>query len=92
MGTETNSKGSSPDQKPRTFAPTPRRVVLLTNDRASEVERVLVEYGAAEAPAANLSADVQRFADEYRGRNVAAEWQGPLGWFRFLWCCKKDGA
>lgn len=86
-----NGKGSSPDQKPATFAPAPRRVVLLVNDRASEVERVLVQYEGAEARAANLAEDVQRFAAEHRGRTVAAEWQGPLGWFRFLWCCKKDG-
>jgi hypothetical protein len=68
---------------------TARRVVLLVEDERSAVERVLVQYGMAEAHTANLAEDVNRFANEYPGRTVAAEWQGPRHWVRFLWCRKE---
>jgi hypothetical protein len=35
-----------------------------------------------------LHDDLQQFAARHRGRQVAAEWLGPLGWTRFLWCRK----
>lgn len=64
----------------------PRRVVLLRDSEDSEVERVLREYHGAEVSGKRLHADVQLLAGEHRGRYVAAEWLGPLGWTRFLWC------
>ncbi len=64
----------------------PRRVVLLRDGEDSGVERVLQEYHGAEVSGNRLHADVQRLAGEHRGRCVAAEWLGPLGWTRFLWC------
>jgi hypothetical protein len=64
----------------------PRRIVLLREGEDSESERVLLEYQGSEVSGKRLHADVQRLADEYRGRLVAAEWLGPLGWTRFLWC------
>jgi len=67
---------------------TPRRVVLLGENQESEVEQILCEYQGSEAHHANLSQEVQRFATEHPGRQVAAEWQGRLGWVRFLWCQK----
>ncbi|MFO0845439.1 MAG: hypothetical protein U0797_24155 [Gemmataceae bacterium] len=65
---------------------TPRRVVLLEAGDDSEVAEVLREYAPAEASGNRLHADVQTFAAERPGRTVAAEWLGPLGWTRFLWC------
>jgi hypothetical protein len=66
----------------------PRRVVLLCGDEAGEVERVLSEYPGDEVSGKRLHADVQRLATEHPGQCVAAEWLGPLGWTRFLWCRK----
>jgi hypothetical protein len=63
-----------------------RRVVLLQDGEGSEVERVLLEYQPTEVSGTRLHADVHRLADEHRGCFVAAEWLGPLGWTRFLWC------
>jgi hypothetical protein len=64
----------------------PRRVVLLSDGEDSTAERVLQEYHGAEVSGKRLHADVHRLASEHRGRYVAAEWLGPLGWTRFLWC------
>jgi hypothetical protein len=64
----------------------PRRVVLLRDGEESEAERVLLEYHGSEVSGKRLHADVQRLAAEHRGRCIAAEWLGPLGWTRFLWC------
>jgi hypothetical protein len=70
----------------------PRRVVLLCDGEASESKGVLQEYRGAEVSGKRLHADVQRLASQHRGRYVAAEWLGPLGWTRFLWCrrCSPD--
>ncbi len=64
----------------------PRRVVLLRGGEDGEVEQVLREYQGAEVSGKRLHADVPRLAGEHRGCFVAAEWLGPLGWTRFLWC------
>jgi hypothetical protein len=64
----------------------PRRVVLLCDGEDGAVEQVLLEYQGAEVSGKRLHADVQRLAGEHRGRCVAAEWLGSLGWTRFLWC------
>jgi len=64
----------------------PRRVVLLQGGEVGEVEQVLLEYQAAEVSGNRLHTDVHRLADRHRGRFIAAEWLGPLGWTRFLWC------
>ena len=66
----------------------PRRLVLLRDGEHGEVERVLGEYTGAEADGTGIHTDVQRFAAEHPGKHVAAEWLGPLGWTRFLWCRK----
>lgn len=66
----------------------PRRLVLLADGEDSAVKQVLAEYRGAEISGTRLHADLQRLADEHRGRTVAAEWQGALGWTRFLWCRK----
>ena len=66
----------------------PRRIVLLAGAEDSEVAQVLREYSGAEVSGKRLHADLQRFAAEHRGRQVAAEWLGTLGWTRFLWCRK----
>jgi hypothetical protein len=68
----------------------PRRIVLLHDGEDSEPDRVLQEYHGSEVSGNRLHADVQRFAAEHRGRYVAAEWLGPLGWTRFLWCRRGD--
>ena len=66
----------------------PRRLVLLDGAEDGEVVRVLAEYRGAEVSGAKLHAELQRLAGEHRGVYVAAEWLGPLGWTRFLWCRK----
>jgi hypothetical protein len=63
----------------------PRRVVLLADGDDSSVEAVLAEYRGAEVSGRRLHEELQRFAEQNAGR-VAAEWEGPLGWTRFLWC------
>ncbi len=78
-----NGTGQAPTDKAR---PQPRRLVLLEGDEGSSVERVLVEYTGAEGPGQDVHADLDRVAAEHPGRLVAAEWLGPLGWTRFLWC------
>jgi hypothetical protein len=65
-----------------------RRLVLLKDDEHSDVDSVLAEYRGADVSGNRLHADLQQFADRHRGRQVAAEWLGPLGWTRFLWCRK----
>jgi hypothetical protein len=50
------------------------------------MERVLIEYQGAEISGNRLHADLQRLAAENPGRCIAAEWQAPRGWTRFLWC------
>jgi hypothetical protein len=66
----------------------PRRLVLLEEGEDSAVEKVLREYTASEISGTRLHADLQRQAEEHPGRCIAAEWQGPMGWTRFLWCRK----
>jgi hypothetical protein len=64
----------------------PRRIVLLAGDEQSEVARVCAEYRGAEVTGRHVHEDLHKFATENPGRHVAAEWEGPLGWTRFLWC------
>jgi hypothetical protein len=67
----------------------PRRLVLLAgDDDHATVEGVLHEYPPEQVSGNRLHADLQRLAAEHPGRCVAAEWLGPLGWTRFLWCRK----
>jgi hypothetical protein len=66
----------------------PRRIVLLAGDERGEVEQVLAEHSGAEATGKRVHEEVQKFATRHPGRLVAAEWEGPLGWTRFLWCRK----
>ncbi|HTU88957.1 MAG TPA: hypothetical protein VMF69_02570 [Gemmataceae bacterium] len=82
MALSSNGASSSGNSSPRC----PRRVVLLRDGEDSEIEQVLQEQHGAEISGKRLHADVQRLAREHRGRCVAAEWLGPLGWTRFLWC------
>jgi hypothetical protein len=85
------TNGTAGRPAPRSSASTPRvprRLVLLKDGEDSDVERVLAEYTGTEAGGRGVHGDVQRIAGEHRGRCVAAEWLGPLGWTRFLWCRK----
>ena len=66
----------------------PRRIVLLVGAEQSNVAEVLAEYRGAEVTGNRLHEELQKFAGKHRGRVVAAEWEGPLGWTRFLWCKK----
>ncbi len=68
-------------------ARTPRRIVLIAGDADDgPVEKVLREYAGAEVSGARLHADLPTLAAEHPGRVVAGEWQGTLGWMRFVWC------
>jgi hypothetical protein len=62
--------------------------VLLKDAEHSDVDTVLAEYHGAEVSGNRLHADLQTYAARHAGRHVAAEWLGPLGWTRFLWCRK----
>ncbi len=64
----------------------PRRIVLLSGDEHSDVAQVLAEYEGAQVSGRRLHEDLRSLAERHPGRQVAAEWQGPLGWTRFLWC------
>lgn len=87
-----SSNGDTASGNPSTARPVsssprcPRRVVLLREGEDSEVQCVLREYHGAEVSGKRLHVDVQSLASEHRGRYIAAEWLGPLGWTRFLWC------
>ena len=81
-GLSSSGNGQASNSSPRC----PRRVVLLRDGEESEAERVLQEYHGSEVSGNRLHADVQRLAGENPCRYVAAEWLGPLGWTRFLWC------
>jgi hypothetical protein len=87
-----HSNGTAPRQPtPGSSSSTPRaprRLVLLADGEDSAVREVLAEYRGAEVSGKRLHADLQRLAAEHGGRCVAAEWLGPLGWTRFLWCRK----
>ena len=63
-----------------------RRIVLLVSADDGEIEKVLREYAPPEPTGTRLHADLKELAAEHAGRTVAAEWLGPLGWTRFLWC------
>jgi hypothetical protein len=69
----------------------PRRLVLLADNENSAAEVVLAEYRGSEISGKRLHADLQRWAAKHPGRIVAAEWAGPLGWTRFLWCTTASG-
>jgi hypothetical protein len=65
-----------------------RRIVLLKGEHDGTVCEVLLEMRDEEVSGKRLHAEVQRLAQEHAGELVAAEWAGPLGWTRFLWCRK----
>ncbi len=93
LPTNGSSNGSAkPSRPPLPTTKTvraPRRIVLLTGDERSTVQSVLAEYQGEEISGRRLHEDVQRLAQQQHGRLVAAEWLGPLGWTRFLWCRKR---
>lgn len=66
----------------------PRRLVLLKAGEQSAVERVLVEYSGKEGRGKDAHAAIENVAAQHPGKVVAAEWLGPRGWTRFLWCCR----
>ncbi len=80
--------GKSAQGSGQTTPRAPRRLVLLVEGEHSEVKQVLAEYQGAEVSGKRLHEDVQRYAAQHPGQSVAAEWLGPLGWTRFLWCRK----
>jgi hypothetical protein len=90
VSASTNGQATPPQRSGRgqSTPRAPRRLVLLTAGEASAVEAVLAEYQGADISGNRLHAALQQFADSHRGRQVAAEWLGPLGWTRFLWCRK----
>ena len=64
----------------------PRRLVLLESDPQSAVAEVLAEFTPPDVRGSKVHAELQRLAGDHPGKLVAAEWLGPLGWTRFLWC------
>jgi hypothetical protein len=64
----------------------PRRLVLLETDEQSGPREVLVEYHGAEISGKRIHGDIRRLASEHIGSWIAAEWLGPRGWTRFVWC------
>ena len=65
-----------------------RRIVLVRGGDEAAAGEVLLELRDGEVSGNRLHAEVQRLAAEHAGELVAAEWDGPLGWMRFLWCRK----
>ena len=88
MGVNGNGKTSPPNPGDKLAGSDrrPRRLVLLDAGEDSEVRQVLAEYPAGGIKGSHLHAELQRLATDHPGVQVAAEWQGPLGWTRFLWC------
>ncbi len=81
-------KDSTPS-KPEQVERAERRLVLLKGDENSEVEKVLGSYDSTEPRERDMHAEIERFAVRNKGRVIAAEWHGPLGWTRFM-TCRKD--
>jgi hypothetical protein len=79
---------ASPPPPATTTSRCPRRLILLVDGEDSAAERILAEYTGSEGRGKGIHDEVQRLAAEHRGKLVAAEWLGPLGWVRFLWCRK----
>jgi hypothetical protein len=83
--TSTNGTGHAPAADRPTC---PRRLVLLKGGEHSAVERVLTEFTGAEGRGKDAHAAIETVAAQHAGKVVAAEWLGPRGWTRFLWCRK----
>jgi hypothetical protein len=86
-----NGNGVVPGSRPNlsnSIPRQPRRLVLLADGEQSEVIAILREYRDSEVSGNKLHADLQTLALDHQGQTVAAEWPGPLGWTRFLWCRK----
>lgn len=66
----------------------PRRIVLLQDDESSEPAEVLATFEGAQVVGSKIHAEVQRLAEEHRGRTVALEWLSNMGWVRYITCCK----
>lgn len=66
----------------------PRRLVLLAGDETSAVEEVLAEFTGAEPRGKDIHVEIERLAARHPSRHIAAEWLAPLGWTRFMTCCK----
>jgi len=75
-------------KQPMAYKRAPRRVVLLLADEMSEIGEVLLEMRDEEVSGQRLHSEIQKQAADHAGHWVAAEWQGNLGWTRFLWCKK----
>jgi hypothetical protein len=84
------ASGNGPARPASSSPRCPRRLVLLRDGEDSEMEQVLLEYQGSEVSGKRLHADVQHLAGEHRGRFIAAEWLGSLGWTRFLWCLRPE--
>jgi hypothetical protein len=61
-------------------------VLLAGDEKDAPVEQVLRQYEGADVSGNRLHADLPELANEHHGRLLAGEWQGPLGWTRFVWC------
>lgn len=57
-----------------------RRIVLLSGDRDSEVDRVLWEGTKGEE-----HGRYRELASNHKGKTVAVEHAGKIGWTRYLW-------
>ncbi|MGF1581447.1 MAG: hypothetical protein ACFCD0_19145 [Gemmataceae bacterium] len=79
----------SPPRIPEQTERAERRLVLLRSDENSDVEEVLGTYDSTEPRERDLHAEIERFAMRNKGRVIAAEWHGPLGWTRFMTCRKE---
>ena len=64
----------------------PRRIVLLREDERSDVRLVLAEFSGADVDAADFGTLLDQHAEQHAGKWVAVEWQGGLGWKRYLSC------
>jgi len=80
MGKSNGSAGPNTSKSARN----PQRIVLLAGDEHSEVKSVLAEYPGADLEKVNVNEEIPKFAAEHAGKLVAVEWQGTLGWRRFL--------
>jgi hypothetical protein len=49
---------------------------------------VLATFEGPAVVGSHVHAAVQRLAEARRGRTLAVEWAGPLGWVRYLTCRK----
>ena len=61
---------------------------LAWDPSVSEAHIGVTAHGGVVTLTGHVGSYAEKCAAEHAGQCVAAEWLGPMGWTRFLWCRK----